>query len=415
MGLSIKEVLDFVSENDVKFIRLAFCDLLGREKNISIMPSELKKAFEEGIPFDASGIAGLHNTTREDLFLVPDSNTLTILPWRPQQGRVLHFYCNIMTSEKVPFIYDSRQILKNTVEKWQSQNYVCRIGVESEFYLFKTDEDGNPTDKPLDNGGYLDIAPADKGENIRREICLSLEKMGLQPEVSHHESGPGQNEIDFRAADALATADNLLTFKNVVGAIASRNGLYASFMPKPLPGESGNGLHIHVAVYKDGVNLFDLDEGSLMYHFMAGVLDKIKDMTMFLNPTTESYKRFGEYEAPKHISWSRENHAQLIRIPNTMGKQKAVELRSPDPCLNPYLAFSLILEAGMRGIAEELPLPPAVDLDFNKATYAETKEIEMLPERLSEAITYTEKSAFVRETLGGHVVRQYIACKERTR
>ena len=233
MAYSIKEVLEFVEENDVKFIRLAFCDLFGTQKNISIMPDELERAFNEGISFDASAIKGFADVSKSDLLLFPDPSTLNVLPWRPQQGRVVRFFCDIKTPEKKNVEYDSRNILKNTIKKCISKGYTPYIGTECEFYLFKTDENGDPTTVPHDNGGYLDIAPIDKGENIRREICLCLEEMGIKPESSHHEQGPGQNEIDFKYSDSLTAADNFLTFKSVVMAISARNGLFASFIPKP--------------------------------------------------------------------------------------------------------------------------------------------------------------------------------------
>ena len=234
MTYAVREVLQFIKENDVKFIRLAFCDLFGTQKNISIMPNELERAFKEGVSFDASVIKGFADVSKSDLLLFPDPTTLSVLPWRPQQGRVVRFFCDIRTPEKEKFIYDSRDILRNTIKKCIAKGYTPYIGTECEFYLFKTDEEGEPTMVTHDKGGYFDIAPIDKGENIRREICLCLEEMGISPESSHHEQGPGQNEIDFKYSDSLTAADNFITFKSVVKAIAARNGLFASFMPKPI-------------------------------------------------------------------------------------------------------------------------------------------------------------------------------------
>jgi glutamine synthetase len=261
MTYTMKEILEFVGENDVKFIRLAFCDLFGTQKQISIMPDELERAFESGISFDASAIKGFEDVSKSDLFLFPDPTTLSLLPWRPQQGRVARFFCDIKNPDHTPYICNTRNLLKSAVKRCEDMGYICQVGSECEFYLFMTDENGNPTMITHDEGGYLDISPLDKGDNVRREICVSLEEMGIKPEASHHEQGPGQNEIDFKYSDALTSADNFMTFKSVIKAIAAKNGLYASFMPKPLLDQSGNGLHINLSLSENGFNIFRKEKG----------------------------------------------------------------------------------------------------------------------------------------------------------
>ena len=415
MDNTVKEVLQFAEENDVKFVRMSFCDLFGMQKNISIVSSELKRAFESGISFDGSNILGFSDVTRSDLLLIPDASTLSILPWRPQQGRVIRFFCDIKNPDYTPFICDTRSILKNAVTRCEQMGYTCKIGAECEFYLFKTDQNGEPIGTPHDEGGYLDIAPLDKGENVRREICLCLEEMGINPETSHHESGPGQNEIDFEYSGTLNAADNFLAFKAVVKAIAARNGLFASFMPKPIKDKSGSGTHINLSLFKNGKNIFrDVTAGhsKTAESFIAGILDKITDITLFLNPIANSYERFGSFEAPKYVSWSHQNRSQLIRIPAAVGGKIRMELRSPDPSINPYLAFALILHAGLDGIEQKLALPAALDADLYTAADDVTKTLTMLPQNLSDAIKAAAGSDFVKKVLGEHVLDKYIGIKE---
>ena len=414
MDSTQNEVLEFVRENDVKFIRLAFCDLFGFQKNISIMPDQLMSAFERGLSFDAGAIAGFRGVTASDLFLFPDPATLTVLPWRPGPGRVVRFYCDIREPDGSPFSHDCRYLLKRVVERCYRMGYTCKIGAECEFYLFKTDDDGEPTDTTLDKGGYLDISPLDKGENIRREICLTLEEMGIQPETSLHEQGPGQNEIDFKFDDALASADNLLTFKSVVKAVSARNGLFASFMPKPIPKAAGSGMHVNISLAKNGRNIFrNTNEGhsNAAESFIAGILAKTPEITMFLNPIINSYARFGEFEAPKYVSWSHQNRSQLIRIPAAFGERVRMELRSPDPALNPYLAFAMILTAGLDGIENELVLTPAVDADLYTADGSITGNLLRLPDSLDTAITLAENSELVKSVIGEDLLRKYITLK----
>lgn len=407
-------VLEFVRENDVKFIRLGFCDLFGVQKNISIMPEELPAAFENGVSFDAHAIKGFRDVTASDLLLFPDPATLTVLPWRPGPGRVVRFYGEVRTPDGNLFAHDSRALLKRVAERCEALGYGCKLGAECEFYLFKTDEDGEPTTLTLDKGGYLDISPLDRGEDIRREICLTLAEMGIHPETSHHEQGPGQNEIDFKFADVLTSADHLLTFKSVVKAIAARNGLYASFMPKPIPGAPGSGLHVNLSLTRNGRNLFDgRADGAVAERFLAGILAKTPEISLFLNPITNSYERFGAYEAPKYVSWSHQNRSQLVRIPAATGERVRMELRSPDPAVNPYLAFALILAAGLDGVERGLTLPPTVDADLYTAGEDVTRNLTRLPASLEEAISLARESELVKRVVGESLLEKYLAVKER--
>lgn len=389
---SYREIMSFVEEEDVKFIRLAFVDVAGTQKNISIMPNELKRAFEGGISFDASSIKGFGDVVNSDLFLRPDPDTLEILPWRPSQGRVVRMFCDILNADGSPFELDGRRLLKNAVKAAREKGLVCYFGTEFEFYLFKRDEDGNPTKIPFDNAGYMDIAPEDKGENVRREICFTLLNMDIIPETSHHEEGPGQNEIDFKYSDALTTADNAVTFTSVVRSIANVNGLYADFSPKPIANESGNGLHINMSVKSN-------DGKDYSSQYMAGIMSHIREMTAFLNSSEESYKRLGEKKAPKYITWSHQNRSQLIRIPAAQGEYRRIELRSPDPGTNPYVAFALLIYAGLDGIEKNMELPEPVDINLFSADREVTKNLEILPQSYAQAVEIAENSEFIKSVL----------------
>ncbi len=415
MNGTIHEVLEFIKENDVKFIRLGFCDLFGIQKNISIMPEELEWAFENGVSFDAHAIKGFRDVTQSDLLLFPDPATLTALPWRPGPGRVVRFYCDIKNPDGSIFPYDGRYLLKKVIRRCEEMGYVCKIGAECEFYLFRTDENGDPTGIPLDSGGYFDISPLDKGENIRREICLYLDEMGIKPEASHHEQGPGQNEIDFKFSDALTSADNLLTFKSVVKAIAARNGLFASFMPKPIANAPGNGMHINLSLAQNGLNVFKGADNALSAFaesFIAGILAKAPEVALFLNPLTNSYERLGKFEAPGYVSWSHQNRSQLIRIPAASGEKVRMELRSPDPSLNPYLAFALIMAAGLDGIEKALPLPSSVDEDLYTAEETILGQLIKLPDNLESAIRLAENSDLVKDVMGEELLFKYLTIKK---
>ncbi len=388
------EIYSFVEQEYVKFIRLAFCDLKGHIKNVSIMPSELRRAFEDGISFDGSAIRGFAGEEKSDLLLFPIASTLNVLSWRPSHGKVVRMFCEIRRSDGSPFPYDSRAILKNIVKETEKRGVHVFFGSEFEFYLFKTDEDGYPTSVPFDRGGYMDVAPEDKGENIRREICLTLIDMGIRPESSHHEEGPGQNEIDFRYSDPITAADNSQNFVTVVKAAAMHNGLFADFSPKPLPGEAGNGMHVNISVRCD-------DNTDRTPQFMAGVMAHIREITLFLNNTTGSYRRLGEMKAPKYVTWSVENRSQLIRIPAASGDFRRFELRSPDPLANPYLAFAMIIAAGMDGIDRDMKCPDPVDMNLFTADESVTSGLARLPETLEEAYECAAESELVKRVLPG--------------
>ncbi len=402
MKYTKEEVKQYVIEEDVKFIRMAFCDVFGKQKNVSIMPEELDRAFDYGIAIDASAIDGFGGSIHSDLLLHPDSSTLSVLPWRPDHGKVIRMYCTVTYPDGHPFEADTRSLLIDTVEKAKKEGLSFYFGSEMEFYLFNKDESGNPTKIPYDNASYMDIAPEDKGENVRREICLTLEQMGIRPESSHHEEGPGQNEIDFRYSDAIKAADDAITFRAVVNTIAARNGLHADFSPKPLENEAGNSMHINVSVRHDNGK-------DLLPQMIAGIMKHIKEMTVFLNPSAGSYDRFGSFKAPKYISWSPENRSQLIRIPAAEGEFRRIELRSPDTLCNPYIAFSLIINACMNGIKKNLAASDPVNLNLYKLSDDDKKKYEALPDNLVEAKMIAKDSAFIKDVLSKEIIESYIS------
>ena len=400
MKYSKQEVMQYVQEEDVKFIRLAFCDVFGKQKNISIMPEELPRAFEYGIAIDASAIEGFGDETHSDLLLHPDADTLMPFPWRPEHGRVVRMFCTISYPDGRTFECDSRSILKQAVQDAEKAGFQFFFGAEQEFYLFNLDDNGNPTKEPYDNAGYMDIAPEDKGENIRREVCLTLEQMGIRPESSHHEEGPGQNEIDFRYSSPLAAADNAMTFQTVVKTVARRNGLYADFSPKPLEDKPGNGFHINMSVKSS-------DNVDNMNFMIAGILAKVAEMTIFLNPLESSYQRFGNNKAPRYISWSRENRSQLVRVPAAVGEYKRAELRSPDPAANTYLAFALMIYASLYGIQNKLELQDPADINLYKADADTLAKFEQLPENLKSACALANNSDFIKKHIPGAILEIY--------
>ena len=400
MQYSKEEIRQYVAEEDIKFIRLAFCDLSGRQKNISIHPDELDRALQYGIAFDASAIPGFGDEVHSDLFLQPDTSTLCLLPWRPDHGRVARMFCGIVRPDGTPFEADTRQVLRQAVREAEDMGVTFAFGTEMEFYLFQRDELGEPTKQPYDHAGYMDIAPEDKGENVRREICLTLEQMGIRPECSHHEQGPGQNEIDFHYSQPLTAADNAVTFRTVVDSVAVRSGLAADFSPKPISGQPGNGMHINLSAKSaDGADVMPL--------IIAGILAHIREMTVFLNTVDASYLRFGGSKAPRYISWSSENRSQLIRIPAAQGEYRRAELRSPDPLCNPYLAFALLIHAGLDGIRRALPLPAAADINFFTASQQVKERFETLPATLPQARALAAGSPFLAELLPPAVLEYY--------
>lgn len=412
------EATQFIEENDVKFIRLQFCDLEGQNRNIAISSNHMGRALASGIPFDASSVVGFSDSKNSDLFLCPDISTIQILPWRPQQGKVARILCDIKYPDGRIYQGDSRNILKETMKRAEALGYHFNTGAECEFYLFKQDENGDPTTNPIDQAGYFDLAPFDRGENTRREICLTLEDMGFQIESSRHESGKGQHGIDFNYDNALLSADNIMTFKTVVKTVAQRNGLHASFLPKPLMNEPGSGMHINVSLMVDGENIFKNKDGVLSekaQHFIAGVLAHIKGITAMANPLVNSYKRLmGGREAPKNIGWGFSNRAPLIRIPTDVDEYCRMEIRSPDPTCNPYLTFALILAAGLEGLEKKLPLMDELNLEAEEITREaeKNKSIDELPITLIEAIVAMEADLLIESVLGKDLMKKYIELKK---
>lgn len=403
MKYTKEEVLQFVLEEDVKFIRLAFTDVFGKLKNISIMPSELYRAFTKGVSIDASSVYGFGDEFKSDLFLHPDPDTLTILPWRPEHGRVVRMFCQITNPDGTVFSCDTRSLLIKTMEKAKECGVTFRFGTNMTFYLFKLTDDGEPTRIPHDHAGYMDLAPLDKGENVRREISLTLEQMGIQPVGSHHEAGPGQNKIAFHYDDPLTAADNAVTFRSVVQTIAARNGLFADFSPKPLENQPGSGMHIELSC--DGLHTATKEMG----HIRSGLLSHISEMTLFLNPVKESYDRLGKHKVSKYISWGYENRSALIRIPAAMkGDPNRFELRSPDSSSNPYLVFSLMILAALEGLKEELTDDLEAKSNLFKATREELSKYPILPETIEEAKESAKTSAFIKEVLSEELIDAYL-------
>lgn len=400
MQYAWEDVQTFVQEEDVRFIHLVFCDVFGRQKTVAILPSELARAVSYGIAIDASAISGFGGAVHSDLFLHPISDSLTLLPWRPEQGKLVELRCFVTYPDGRLFENDTRSILCDAVQRAEEAGLCFSFGPELEFYLFCLDDHGEPTKRPYDRASYMDAAPDDKGEGIRREICMMLQALNIQPEGAHHEEGPGQNEIDFRYADALMAADNAMTFRYVVKTVAARNGLFADFSPHPLEHGPGSGLHINMSVKADTGR-------DLLPHMIAGILEHVPEITVFLNPTEESYARLGRDKAPKYVSWSSENRSQLVRVPAAEGEFRRAELRSPDPGANPYLAFALLIHAAIDGIELGLPLPPAVDLNLFTADEATLAQYRHLPDSRSEAARLARSSAFVRKHLPQMLIDAY--------
>lgn len=397
MNNSPKEILRFVEENDVKFIRLTFCDVFGNLKNIAVMPNELEQSFSCGIPFDSAEF----DSEISELLLVPDISTLSVLPWRPKSGRVVRFFCTLKKTDGSDFAGDMRSDFINYINELRLNGYSCEISTRCEFYLFDLDEKGEPTKHPHDKGGFLDVAPLDKCENVRREICLSLEEMGLSPKSSCHKHGPGQNEIDFRANEPVNAADDMVHYKTVVKSVAAQCGLFASFMPKPIENEHGSALNISLSIKKNGEYIFGSSPEEITEAgkcFISGILGKIAEITAFLNPTLNSYKRFGVGYAPKYINLSSGRASASVRIPTAVGTPPRIELRSADAACNPYIAFKLILAAGMEGIK------------LGDHTLFDNCQVsrEKLPESFEEAVELAKNSEFVSRNLPKNVIKKLI-------
>ena len=414
-----EDIIRFVEEGDVEFIRMQFTDIFGRLKNVAITASQIRKAVNNEIMIDGSSIEGFVRINESDMYLYPDLDSYTILPWRPQHGRVARLICDVYLPDGTPFAGDPRSTLKRVIRKAEDMGYSFNVGPECEFFLFETDADGQPTTRTNDDAGYFDLDPMDHGGSTRREICMMLEKMGYEVEASHHEVAAGQHEIDFKYSDALKTADNIMTFKLAVKTIAQKNGLHATFMPKPIFGINGSGMHTNMSLFRDGKNIFADPEGEHglskeAYSFVAGILTHIKSMTAITNPLVNSYKRLVPgYEAPCYLSWSASNRSALIRIPAARGNGTRIELRCPDPSCNPYLELAVCLIAGLDGIEKGLTPPPEV-LDNIFAMSEEERRaqgIDSLPSSLKEAVDRMLEDELICSTLGEHIITQYAAGK----
>ena len=415
-----EEILQMVENEDVEFIRLQFTDMFGTLKNVAVTATQLQYMKDNRYLIDGSCMYGELRTGEEDMYLCPDLDTFVILPWRPQQGKVARLICDVYTPDGKPFMGDSRNVLKKVIKEAADMGYLFEVGPECEFFLFHTDDNGQPTTLSHERAGYFDLGPTDLGENVRRDMVLTLEDMGFEIEASHHEVAPAQHEIDFRYDEALKTADNIMTFKLTVKTIAKRHGLYATFMPKPKYGINGSGMHVNMSLAtEDGKNIFadDIDKLGLSedaYHFIAGVMKHAKGMTALTNPLVNSYKRLVPgYEAPVYIAWSATNRSPLIRIPASRGNGTRVELRNPDPSANPYLVLATCLAAGLDGIKNKLEVPASVDCNIFEMTEEERKEagIEILPDNLYDAIKYLNEDKFICGVLGEHITTKYTEAK----
>ena len=415
-----EDIWRMIEEEDVEFISLQFTDIFGTLKNVAVTTSQLERVLNNEIMFDGASIEGFARVEQSDMFLRPDLDTFAIFPWRPQQGKVARFLCDIYRPDGTPFAGDPRHVLKRTVQEAAEMGYQMDVGPECEFFLFHTDDEGNPTTITHEKAGYFDVGPLDLGENARRDMILTLEDMGFVVEASHHEDAPAQHEIDFHYDEALKTADDIMTFKLAVKTIAKRHGLYASFMPKPKTGVNGSGMHINMSLARDGVNVFydgqDCNHLSKEgYWFIGGIMKHIAAITAIANPLVNSYKRLVPgYEAPVYIAWSMRNRSPLIRIPAQTGTTQRIELRSPDSATNPYLAIAVCLAAGLDGIRNQIEPPASVEGNIFAMSEEEREKagIKYLPTSLAEAIDGLEQDALIREVLGEHISRKYIEAKK---
>ena len=414
------DIFRMVEEEDVEFIRLQFTDIFGTLKNIAITSSQLEKALDNKCMFDGSSVEGFVRIEESDMYLYPDYDTFEIFPWRPQQGKVARLICDVYTPDGKPFEGDPRRILKKTIKEANEMGYRFDVGPECEFFLFHTDDNGLPTTLSHEKAGYFDLGPNDLGENIRRDMVLTLEEMGFEIEASHHEVAPAQHEIDFKYDEVLKTADNIQTFKMTVKTIAKRHGLYATFMPKPKFGISGSGMHINMSLAtEEGKNIFADENGKIglsddAYHFIAGIMKHARGMSAITNPLVNSYKRLVPgYEAPVYIAWSAKNRSPLIRIPASRGNGTRVELRNPDPTANPYLVLALCLAAGLDGIKNKIEVPESVDCNIYEMTPGERRAagIENMPADLKEAVDCLVADEFLCSVLGEHITTKYVEAK----
>ena len=417
---SKEDIMRLAEEEDVEFIRLQFTDIFGNLKNVAVTVSQLEKALDNECMFDGYAIEGFARIEESDMYLYPDYSTMEVFPWRPQQGKVARLICDIHRPGGEPFEGDPRYILKKAVQEAADLGYTFKVGAECEFFLFHLDDNGMPTTITHEQAGYFDVGPMDFGENARRDMVLTLEDMGFVVEASHHDVAPAQHEINFRYDEALATADNIMTFKLAVKTIARRHGLHATFMPKPKYGVNGSGMHINMSLSKDGRNIFTDEKDKLglsreAYYFIGGIMKHMQAMTAITNPLVNSYKRLVPgYEAPAYITWSATNRSPLIRIPASRGMGTRLELRCPDPSANPYLALAVCLRAGLDGIRNKILPPESVDRDVFGMSVQERceKGIAEMPGTLIEAVHCMETDDFMKDVLGSHVFEKYIAAKK---
>lgn len=414
---SKEDVRRIVFDEDVKFIRLQFVDILGTLKNVAITVDQLEMALAGEIMFDGSSIEGMYRMEEADMYLIPDLSTFELFPWRPHQGKVARLICDIYKADGTPFEGDPRAVLKHIVEEAKDAGYKVKVGSEFEFFLFHTDENGDPTTVTHDKAGYFDLGPIDLGENVRRDILLTLEDMGFEIAASHHEVAPGQHEIDFLPEEIIRAADDIVTFKLVVKVIAQKHGLHATFMPKPLSNVSGSGMHTNLTLYnRNGDNVFydekDLNKLSRTgKQFMAGLLTHSKAVTAVTNPTINSYKRLvGVSEAPTQIGWSTSNTSPLIRIPAARDNKTYLEYRSPDPSCNPYLALAVMIKAGLDGIKNDFELIDPMVKKVSKKRQNQLHNEDALPKTLKEALVELDKNEVIKDSLKG-VYTNYLRAK----
>lgn len=421
MSYTKEDILRIAEEENVRYIRLQFTDLLGTIKNVEVPVSQLEKALDNKMMFDGSSIEGFVRIEESDMYLYPELDTWVIFPWTTEEGKVARLICDIYNPDGTPFAGDPRGALKRVLKEAEALGFTSmNVGPEPEFFLFKTDDKGDPTLEVNDQGGYFDLAPMDLGENARRDIVLTLEKMGFEIEASHHEVAPGQHEIDFKYANAVEAADYIQTFKLVVKTVARQHGLHATFMPKPLFGVNGSGMHCHQSLFRGAENAFydesdELGLSETAKQYVAGLLKHARSFAAITNPTVNSYKRLVPgYEAPCYVAWSGKNRSPLIRVPASRGLSTRIELRNPDPTANPYLALAVMLAAGLDGIKNELSLVPPTNRNIYVMDEAERKEasIESLPSTLKEAIEELKNNEIISGALGEHIFTHLVEAKE---
>jgi glutamine synthetase len=418
--LTKRDILKKAEELNVKFVRLQFVDILGIIKNVAITVDQLETALDGKIMFDGSSIEGFTRIHESDMYLKPDYDTFAIFPWHKEEGSIARLMCDIYTPDGEPFIGCPRSTLKKVINEAREMGFEMHAGPEPEFFLFEKDKNGNPTTITNDNGGYFDLSPVDLGEKARRDIVLALEEMDFDVEASHHEVAPGQHEIDFKYTPVLRTADNVATFKFVTKRIAMEHNLHATFMPKPIFGENGSGMHVHQSLFKDGENVFydpedKLQLSEIAYHYIGGILKHSKAITAITNPIINSYKRLlPGYEAPVYITWSTQNRSALVRVPSARKEATRLEFRSPDPAANPYLAMAVMLKAGLDGIKNKIdPGEQTTDNIYDMNAIERSKrEIESLPGDIMKAVEYLNKDDLIKETLGQHIYEHFVVAKE---